>query len=398
MLVKLEDFKHLNGFYRRPVARGVVFKMYKSNCQVCGDKIQTLSDMWVGHRTPRSHREFFDVMAEGRIDIDNLLNLQPEHIKCNRKKSNSYATTPPLFQSALDLAIREVLSVSLESSSQQTLGLDLKFDLGSAVVDGPNADWLWLSLDATDNIVQDAFKSLVANFPGAYLPQSNIAALVLRAASTEAAMMEFDGSLLWRGNRGSELSKYASELWEREKTAWRSSGKPVSLAGQRSGWYIFPHGTDLENLETRVFSPDHKAAFNLQRFSSWIESGHSSKSGSWVCKGEYANEWSSLQNEFHDLVYDHGPIASFEVTKGRAKLNVYSAAVYGGNAARDSFERLFAEDDKFRKGRLEDGTYELFDLKTVRSFVRRKDRRIKTLANAPICQQGAFGTAGPIPF
>lgn len=398
MLINLEDFKHLNGFYSRADARDVVFKMYSSNCQVCGGRILGLSDMWVGHRTPRSHREHFEVLVEGRIDVDNLLNLQPEHSDCNRSKSNFSVQTATLFQSALDQAAREVQSLSFEKSCRKPLGLELRFDLSSAVRDGPNSEWLWLNLDAVDNIVQEAFKTAAASLPEAYLPVYNIASLVVRTTSTEAAMMEFDGSFSWIGYKDSASHEYLSALWDREKAAWRSSGESVSVPGQRRGWYVFPQGTDLKSLRTRVFSPDHKAAMNLQRFSSWIEFGQPSKSGGWVCKGEYANVWSSLYNQFHDLAYSHGPLASFEVVKGRPILNAHHITSEKGDAAREAFRRLFSEDEKFRKGRLEDGNYELFDSKTVRSFVRKKERMIKKLANAPTSQQGAFGTEGPFPF
>ncbi len=398
MLAKLEEFKHLNGFYRRPGAREVVFRMYSSICQVCGSPIQSLSDMWVGHRTPRSHWEYFEVFVEGQIDIDNLLNLQPEHIRCNMSKSNSSTHTPTLFQSALDQASREVRSVLFEKSSHEPLGLEIRFDLSSAVRDGPSPDWLWLSLNATDNIVQEAFKVATVGLPEAYLPEYKIASIVIGAPSTEAAKIEFDGSCQWVGGKDSALCRYASALWEREKSAWWSSGNPVSPPSQRLGWYVFPHGTDLNDLRFRVYSPDHQAAMNLQRFSNWIESGQSSKSGSWVCKGDYVTAWSSLHNQFHDLVSSHAPLASFEVAKGRAQLHAHTITTDDHEAVRGAFKRLFIDDENFRKGRLDDDFYAIFNRATVRSFLRKKELRIKKLANSPTCQKGAFGTAGFIPL
>ena len=387
MLVNAEELKHLNGFYKRPGAREVVFKMYNSNCQVCGRQMLSLSEMWVGHRTPQSHWEYFEDLLGGQIDIDNLLNLQPEHKDCNLKKSNSFVASATLIQSALDQAVIEVRKVLLKATSHEPLGLELRFDLSSAVVDGPNPDWIYLSLDTTDNIVREAFKAAAAELPEAYIWDTS--SIVIRASFSEVAIVEVDRGFRWFGEEDSAFIKNASTLWERGRSVWLSSGRQASIHGQRRGWYIFPHTTDLKNLRTMVFSPDHQAARNLQSFSSWIESGQCSKSGVWVCKGEYVNKWDSLQNQFHDFVYDFGPFAEFEVAKGRAKLNTFFA---DGDTARESFRRLFAEDEHFRKGHLEDGAYSLFDSKKVRTFVRMKKRRIKELINAPTCQQGAFGT------
>lgn len=120
MLRTPTDFSVYNGFYERADSRQVVFSLYRGICQVCGRPIDDLGHMDLAHRVPRSHRHVFEEVFDGLLDIDNLLNLQAEHVGCNRSKSNSYVHHPTMFQAAIDHAAR-LIDSRLPSSAMPTI-------------------------------------------------------------------------------------------------------------------------------------------------------------------------------------------------------------------------------------------------------------------------------------
>jgi hypothetical protein len=97
MIHTISQFKHLDGHYLRDTCRHDIFQIWQGVCQVCGKKMSGIEEMDVGHRVPQSHEKFFNEIFGGEIDIHNLLNLQAEHINCNRAKKNSFFYFKPLL-------------------------------------------------------------------------------------------------------------------------------------------------------------------------------------------------------------------------------------------------------------------------------------------------------------
>lgn len=105
----MSDYAEYNGFYSRRDCAQVVHALYEGQCQVCSHDIAELSDMDIGHRVPQSKAEIWTGYFP-QFDIDNLLNLQPEHRSCNRSKSNSHVPSPTLLQASVDHAARLISS------------------------------------------------------------------------------------------------------------------------------------------------------------------------------------------------------------------------------------------------------------------------------------------------
>ncbi len=108
MIHTISQFKHLDGYYHREFCRQDVFQIWRGVCQVCGKKMKGMEEMDVGHRVPQSHQKFFDEIFGGEIDVHNLLNLQPEHINCNRAKKNRFFYSKPLLLEAISQSAERI--------------------------------------------------------------------------------------------------------------------------------------------------------------------------------------------------------------------------------------------------------------------------------------------------
>jgi hypothetical protein len=108
MIHTISQFKHLDGYYLRGSCREDVFKIWRGVCQVCGKKMKGMEEMDVGHRVPQSHQKFFNEIFGGEIDIHNLLNLQAEHINCNRAKKNRLFHFKPLLLEAISQSAQRI--------------------------------------------------------------------------------------------------------------------------------------------------------------------------------------------------------------------------------------------------------------------------------------------------
>lgn len=124
--IKYQDLIRLNGFYNRPDAREIIYKLHKGICSYEQD-VLPLESVDIGHIVPRSKPELFSKYFAG-LDVDNLINLRLLSKKQNIKNSNYFAPSPLLiFDSvaynlrlikeklnfeALDFAVKKQIKIS----------------------------------------------------------------------------------------------------------------------------------------------------------------------------------------------------------------------------------------------------------------------------------------------